>query len=185
MNTKTMIVIAALMAAPLAAAHFPSVPDTSCNSSALVHDYGLPGSVDASVDDPTDPGSTIAPGVGVMSPQDGNLADCDGDGIPADYDGDTEYGVGGGSFPDNHHDSTFCVSDAVWGSDVGIVVGADGNDDGLIVPDVEPSDALTAAALGCATATFGAGADGTWKVFLSGVFASLTPGFPATMGHIS
>lgn len=154
----------ALAAAGGAAGHLPAAPNPTCAGPQQVHDY------------------VYGPALFAV---DGNTEDCDGDGDGPDFDGDKEFAFAGGVFPDDHHDATFCASDAMWGSDVGVVVGADGNGDGIIVPDVEPSDHLSPYGLGCVTADFGAGADGTWIVMLSGAFLALTPGFPATTGHIA
>ncbi len=43
-------------------------------------------------------GSVEGGGAGFVTVQDSNVADCNGDGIPGDYDGDYDIGTGGGFF---------------------------------------------------------------------------------------
>ncbi|GEM_PF-3717590 len=103
-----------------------------------------------------DTGGIAAGGFSVF---DTNTADCNGDGIPFDSDGDPDAGIGGGFLPQgvsteacgfkpHHEGDTFAVSDFAF-SEVYFVVA--GNDvdraspdvcggDGLVTPDVDAGD---------------------------------------------
>ena len=100
---------------------------------------------------------------------DTNLQDCDGDGVPRDFDGDYDDGVGGAFFGYGHwgydpvcnyglnlHAGRVSVDDVVWGSDIWFRIGAD--DTSGPVLSVDPLTGATT----CST-------DG-----------SITPGDPAT-----
>ena len=79
---------------------------------------------------------------------DTNTFDCDGNGIPGDFDGDYESGVGGGFFGYGAwaneptcsyglatHGGSVTVHDAVFGEDVWFVVGASDTSGPIIVVD--------------------------------------------------
>ena len=81
---------------------------------------------------------TIDQEVGVTTVVDTNVWDCDGDGIPNDFDGDYDSGVGGAFFgygpwrwgpPCEYglaaHGATVTVNDVVFGADVWFTIGAD------------------------------------------------------------
>lgn len=80
---------------------------------------------------------------------DGNTADCDGDGVPLDFDGDWETGAGGGFLPFSHHGATVCLQDLASGEAPTFVTGIDGDGDGLILPDVESEDVIAGPFTGC------------------------------------
>lgn len=95
------------------------------------HQYGLASSV--GVRSATLLGGTWALGAPMVT--DSNVADCDGDGIPGDWDGDYDLGVGVAFFgygqwaedPDcdyglNVHGPNVIVNDAVYGLGLGFVV---------------------------------------------------------------
>ena len=97
------------------------------------HTYGLGGSVGARSDTATG-GDEV--GAGVVTVQETNANDCNNDGIPGDYDGDWDTGIGGGFFgygPWAHeptcdyglttHGATVTVTNFGW--DVAFVIGAD------------------------------------------------------------
>ena len=116
---------------------------------------------------------------------DTTLADCDGDGVPGDFDGDYETGVGGAffgygpwadeatcNFGLTQHGANVIVSDVVFGSDIWFVMGANDRDgpvgcetDGIIAPGNDLDDCLTPLQHGFGT-TCGAGGDGGYWVFL-------------------
>ena len=75
---------------------------------------------------------------GTVSVSDSNMGDCDGDGVPGEFDGDLDAGVGGGFFGYGpwadeatcdygylQHGSHVTVSDVTFGSDIWFVIGAD------------------------------------------------------------
>ena len=81
MQTRLILAVAAFLAfAPFALAHDPAgTPKTYCEVFDWdVHDYGSGG-----------------PGFALAFFMDGNLDDCDGDGVPQDFDGHSEYAQGG------------------------------------------------------------------------------------------
>ena len=122
-------------------AHTNLIPPQHCSSRPIsgpcpdqpVHNYGAGGSAGGR-------SATVTGGddfgVGVVTVTDTNTADC-GTG-PAGWDGDYDWGVGGGAFgygawatdPDcnyllNVHGPNVVVNDAVFGSNIGFVVGED------------------------------------------------------------
>ena len=130
------------------------------------HTYGTGGSAGARSDTVTG-GDEF--GAGIVTVSDTNPYDCDEDGIPGDFDGDYDAGVGGGFFgygpwrwgpPCNYHladhGATVTVNDVVFGSDIWFVIGADDTSGPVI--NVDPVTGETT----CTT-------DG-----------SITPGDPAT-----
>ena len=99
------------------------------------HTYGLGASVGARSDTVTG-GDEV--GAGIVTVFETNAWDCNGDGIPGDYDGDWETGVGGGFFgygpwanepTCNYglaaHGASVVVNDVVFGSAIAFVIGAD------------------------------------------------------------
>lgn len=168
MSRLPILLLSLLLVAPLAAAHC-GTPDTTCQPAQSVHHYvgGLPAMVGGGLQ---------------MVPFEGNLEDCDGDGVPADEDGDYEFGLNGGYFLAGHHDGTFCVDDAVTGMDVYFAIGADADGDGLVTPEF--GDPLSAVAQGCASAGFGPGVDNAYYVFVVGRSVNQAAGSPAVCGHI-
>ena len=111
------------------------------------HTYGFGGSTGARSDSAT-AGRTI----GVTTVSDNNVADCDGDGAPGDFDGDYETGVGGGFFGYGPwanepickyglatHGGTITVNDVVFGHDVQFVIGADDTSGPVITPVTDPT----------------------------------------------
>ena len=136
------------------------------HSSPHSHTYSLGGSVGARSDTVTG-GDEV--GAGLVTVFETNTADCNGDGLAGDYDGDWETGVGGGFFgygpwanepTCNYglttHSGTATVFDQVFGSNIAFVIGAD--DTGGPVVETDPVDGSTS----CST-------DG-----------SITPGDPTT-----
>ena len=169
------------------------------------HTYGLGGSAGARSDTVTG-GDEV--GAGVVTVQETNVIDCDGDGVPGDYDGDWDAGIGGGFFgygPWAHeptcdygltsHSATVTVTDIVHSGNVEFVIGADDTSgpatsvdpvsgattcstDGSITPG-DPTTDPTADADDCLSpiytgsgSTCGAGGDGGYWVFLSGLLVS-------------
>ena len=114
----------------------PPVPPAACpHASPHAHTYGFGGATRAR-SQTVEGGRGV--GHGVVTVQDTNSGDCDGDGVPGDFDGDWETGVGGAFFgygpwanePTcnwglHTHGSTVRVNDVVFGDDVWFVVGAD------------------------------------------------------------
>jgi hypothetical protein len=185
MNKSFLLALAAaLVAAPLALAHDPAgTPKNYCEdpSEWNVHDYAPPAS-----------GHLIFLG------QDGNIGgDCDGDGIPADYDLHIEFAFGGGwltaaTVPEcnseiGHHPmfGPFGAYDTVHGDTITITVAAD------TINAVPPTDP---AAPNCGDfetdehtvlfpygiVTFPCGLDGTYVVYVG----DATSGSLGTAGHI-
>ena len=108
------------------------------------HTYGIGGSLGGR----SDAASTGEFGAGFTSVTDANTADCDGDGIAGDLDGDYETGVGGGFFgygpwanepTCNYglaiHGGTATVYDVVLAHAVAFVIGADDTGGPLIETD--------------------------------------------------
>ena len=187
------------------------IPGPCPHASPHAHTYGNGGSfgVRSSV---VRQGSVVRHGTVVV--QETNTADCDGDGIPGDHDGDYDTGVGGAFFgygpwanepTCNYlrqiHGGTATVNDAVFGSDVWFVIGADDTTGPMITTDPvtgethctydgsitpchptsgcgpadDPDDCLTEPLHGSGT-TCGAGGDGGYWVFLNVVFVDEGPG---------
>ena len=99
------------------------------------HSFGSGGSA-AGRSDTVTGGDEV--GGGAVTVSETNFEDCDGDGVPGDYDGDWETGVGGGFFgygpwgnepTCNYgltlHGGTVYVHDLVYGWDISFVIGAD------------------------------------------------------------
>jgi hypothetical protein len=121
-----VLALAAVPAAFVSAAHFcPAEP---------THTYGFGSSVGAE----SKTANTGDNSLGFVTVQETNTADCNNDGIPADYDGDWETGVGGAFFgygpyaqdPTCNYDlqvhsGTVSVNDLVFGSDIWFKIGAD------------------------------------------------------------
>ena len=113
-------------------------------------------------------------GVGVVTVTDTNAADCNGDGVAGDWDGDYDAGVGGGAFGwgpwadepicnngFNVHGPNVAVNDVVWGPAITFVVGEDDQSGPVIVPVDEDGDGIPEGHV-CETS------------------GSITPGDPAT-----
>ena len=192
MNKSYLLAIAAaLMAAPLAFAHEPvGTLRNYCEdpSEWTTHDYGPPGD-----------GHLIALG------SDGNLVgDCNGDTIPADYDGHLEWALGGGWLAADSGDgvtggSIVChgehahhpqfgpisVFDAVQGATLTFWVAADTIN---LVPPTDPSEPNCgdfesdegASCTNACTVTFLCGLDGTYQVYVG----DAGTGSIGAVGHI-
>lgn len=105
-----------------------------------VHEYvaaGLP---------PGAPRSRTLLEPGPVTVVDTNLADCNGDGVPLDFDGDYDLGSGGGFFGRgpwanawlcqnelNQHGSHYVVMDILWGPTIPFFVGEDDMDGPLLI----------------------------------------------------
>ncbi len=75
------------------------VSQGSCTNNQPVHTYGLPGSLGGNSNTLTEQGAPVSgASAGFVTVQDSNVADCNGDGVPGDFDGDLDVGVGGGFF---------------------------------------------------------------------------------------
>lgn len=171
-----------LAAAPLAGAHLDGTlgyPKPYCESTDVdVHDYG-----------------PVASGEVLSDFADGNLQDCDGDNLPAEFDGHSEYARGGawilvesgdGSYgalacfgEPGHHPAfgPFVVTDLVLGAGASFRVGAD-TVSALPAPPGQPlcgdlETDVEATCVGSCTVTFGPGLDGSYAVFVTG-----------TVGHV-
>jgi hypothetical protein len=107
--------------------------DVCVHPSSHSHTYAFGGSLDL---------------VGLASVIDTNAADCDQDGLPGDYDGDYDAGIGGAFFGygpwaseptcdyglRTHGGSVF-VHDMVWGSNIAFAIGADDTSGPVISTD--------------------------------------------------
>jgi hypothetical protein len=114
---------------------------------------------------------------------DGNLADCDGDGVPADFDGHADWSLGGaflqaaepalGCGPAAqapHHPlyGPIAVDDAVLGAGASFVVGADDID--LVGGGCgDFQDDVSMSCVGACTVPFPPGLDGAYHVHVDGV----------------
>lgn len=155
---KTLLAILAVALIPTALAHIPTgTPNPLCDPDQNPHDYVGFSEV-----------SVAGYGAGFVTVQDGNVEDCDGDSVPADADGDFEFGYGGAFLPADHHWGDVCVDDVVLGA-VQFIVGADANGDGILA-----AGEVSGPASGCLTLG-AAGLDGGWWVFILA---------PATAGHV-
>ena len=192
---------------------YPCWPPGHCrcpHSSPHSHSYGSGGSAGARSDTVTG-GDEV--GAGLVTVFETNAQDCDGDGVPGDYDGDWETGVGGAFFGYGpwaneptcnyglavHGGVVVAVNDVVFGADVWFTIGADATrgpvvsvdpgtgettcetsgsitpGDPATDPTADADDCLTAPqnlAQGSSGATCGAGGDGGYWVFLSGLLVS-------------
>ena len=134
-----VLALAAIPAAFVNAAHdCPAEP---------THTYGFGSSVGFESKTATTGDNSL----GFVTVQETNTADCNGDGTPADYDGDWETGVGGAFFgygpyaqdPVCNYDlqvhvGTVSVNDIVFGNDIWFKIGAD--DTGGPAYEVDPVD---------------------------------------------
>lgn len=143
--TRTAALLLTLVLLPTAVAHVGLLADPRCDPAVNPHHYGLAVRVDGSA-------PFVHPG-GFVAAQDG---------CPT-WDGEPESGASGGFLPAGHHSSTVCVLDEVYGANVRLAVGADGDGDGAVTATA-PDHVATG--VGCATAAGPAGADGGWWVFL-------------------
>ena len=182
-----------LLGAPLAFAHAPlsGTPKNYCEdpSEWNVHDYGPP-----------------ATGLLAIRPpiiSDGNiLGDCNGDGVPADFDGHSEFALGGAwLMADSGDGSTggsvacygevahhpffgqFWAFDDVFGAGIPFTVASDtlNEVDPGTVPDC--GDFTTDnhhTCFGMCIVTFPPGLDGAYIVYVGDVLT----GAPGTLGHI-
>jgi len=119
-----------LLALALAAVALPPSDAHGTCPHQVYHTYGLglsAGAYSSTVRTGNDGGTVVV--------WDTNLADCDGDGIPADFDGDLDAGLGGGFFGygtwattcDLHpRGPTVTVNDIVFGNGIAFVIGEDG-----------------------------------------------------------
>lgn len=173
MSKSILLVAAALAVAPLAFAHQPAgTPKDYCEPYPdwFEHDYGA-----------------LSVGQFSFVYYDGNLADCNGDGVPYDADGHFEYATGGAFFPvdsfgsgggsvgcyglDGHHPAfgQFTVNDLALGAGTGFIVGADTYDGTGLNPACGDGfvDALSHC-VGSCSVTFPPGLDGSYYVFIDG-----------------
>ena len=119
-----------------------------------VHTYAGPVGVFGFYSNP--PGAGFK--TGLVQVFDTNTADCNGDGIPMDRDGDWDAGFGGAFFGwgpwaapcgVNVHGPDVIVTDAVWANNVAFEVGEDDQTavgcatDGMISPALDPDDCLS------------------------------------------
>lgn len=190
---------ALLLAAPAVAAVALALPPCPPQPT---HTYVAPGAI--VVNSWT---TGISTKLGEVTVVDTNLADCNGDGIPLDRDGDYDLGVGGAFFGWGPYAATCGVN--VHGPDVTVVdlvispafeiaaddmdgspIGIDCLTDGIIAPGVDSDDCLTTPyAPGTAGRTCGGGGDGGFWVILDlfvdekDLSVTLTP--PPFMGTIT
>lgn len=141
---------------------------------------------------------------------DGNAQDCDGDGVPYDYDGHSEWAVGGawllasdagaplagstacfGEYPHHPLYPDAWVFDHVWAAGVIFFVAADTVN--LVGPDpttgVDCGDGLedtsTPYCVDHCPVGFAPGTDGAYRVYIIGVrIDGEDHYFPATLGHV-
>lgn len=89
---NTLFVLITLAAAsaslPLSLGH-----TASCATASAPHTYGTSATTSLS-----NPAFSISASIGNVQVYDNNTGDCDGDGAPANFDGDYEAGLGGGFF---------------------------------------------------------------------------------------
>ena len=113
----------------------------TCAAFTAPHTYGSGGTVG------TSSSMTGRNGAGVVTVSDNNVGDCDGDGVPGDFDGDYESGVGGGFFGAGFwaneatcqyglktHGTSVTVTDAL-SANIAFVTGADDMQGPIVVPD--------------------------------------------------
>ena len=130
---------------PPAKCKHPTTPCKLQHTSPHSHTYGFGGSAGARSDTVTG-GDEV--GAGVVTVFETNAADCDGDGVPGDYDGDWETGVGGGFFGYGPwanepicnyglaaHGASVVVNDVVFGKEIAFVIGADDTSGPVISTD--------------------------------------------------
>lgn len=186
-----LLIALALATAPFAYAHEPA------------------GTFKNYCEDPSEWGThdyVVAVGFATFLPQDGNIGgDCDGDTVPADYDGHVEWAAGGswlsvnsgdgatgGSLAcygeEGHHPDfgPFTVTDFVLGRTLPFRVESD---TASLVPPTDPTapacgdfqtDASTLCVDTCIV-TFPPGLDGVYYVFVGDVVS----GAVGTLGHVS
>ena len=194
MNKSYLLALAAaLLAAPLTmATHAPAglgLPKITCEDPSIWnnHEYWVPST-----------------GFAVFLLTDGNLEDCDGDTIPADFDDHSEFALGGawlmvdsgdgvtdGSLAcygeAGHHPTfgPFTVVDAVIGAATPFLVASDTEN---LVPPTDPAEPdcgdfttdNSTQCVGTCTVTFTAGIDGTYILYVG----DLLGGTPGTGGQI-
>lgn len=129
--------LAILFLVPAAGAHDPpGLPDTSCTGPSMVHDYAgvaPPPPAPIVVDDFNLEECGYKPAYKWFPPCDGIYSPpCDSD-MPADPDGEAEFGFGGGILDGGHHSNTVCVADEA-GSAIFSVNGFLGTGGCLTVP---------------------------------------------------
>lgn len=156
----------------------------------------------------TSSGVDLAAGGVVVA--DTNLADCDADGVPGDFDGDYNVGLGGAFFGwgpwaaapvcgygVNAFGPDVVVADAAWGPAVTLWTGADDTDgpviltdpvtgaiscetDGSISPTFDPDDCLAGPYVGIGATCGGGGDGGYWVVLAHAVEEALPAGVLAS-----
>ena len=113
----------------------------NCATAPAPHTYGLAGSVGGEIE------TVGSPSAGIVTVNEGNTGDCDGDGIPADFDGDYEFGIGGGFFGAGPwanepicqyglktHGTSVTVTDLI-SANAAFVTGADDQSGPIVIPD--------------------------------------------------
>lgn len=134
-----LVLILTLSAIPAATVTAHSV---NCANAYAPHSYGMGGSAGVSA-----PDQELEIEVGVVVVSDNNTADCNGDGIPYDFDGDYEAGMGGGFFGAGPwaneptcqyglvtHGTAVTVTDAV-SANIAFKVGADDQGGPVVIAD--------------------------------------------------
>lgn len=180
---KTSILIGAVLC--VAMAHVAFVASAACAPQAT-HTYNLAANAGANSNT-----AGVSHGAGATVVQDNNTADCNGDGVPADFDGDYETGVSGAMFGSgttweaacgyglNVHSTSFVVADLVSAhvhGSVGVddftgpvfdpVTGACLGTDGSITPDLDTDDCLVNFVDSATAPCGGVGGDDAYWVFL-------------------
>ncbi len=162
---KTSILIGALLAIAMAHVVVVSANSVCPGANQPVHTYGVAGSIGANSNTLSEQtsGSPAGPvggaGAGLTTVQDTNTADCNGDGVPGDFDGDLDVGVGGAFFGSSNEwdvtdncgydlnvHATSGVATDVTGLPVSGVWGVDDTAGPVVI-----TDPTTGAVVGCQT----------------------------------
>ena len=138
----------ALMGLVMAVAAMPgalvSAHSVECASVSAPHVYGAGGSAGGKSVTVTGSGDS---GAGVVTASENNTADCDGDGVPGDFDGDYEAAGGGGFFGAGAwaneaicqyglrtHGTAVTVTDVI-SPNIAFLTGADDQQGPIVIPD--------------------------------------------------
>ncbi len=151
--TKAIVLLGALLVTSCALAGLVGANSVCPDFDQPTHTYGAP------LGHHPHAAAMQGSGTGLVSVWDTNVADCNGDGIPGDWDGDLDAGTTGGAFGYlgtweaacgydlNLHSGLGTASDFTGLSVSGVLgmddMGASGcAPDGVIAPAVDPSDCL-------------------------------------------